>query len=65
MLAIAATTVASLPKEVPLMHTQVDFNRFVTKTAPDGSLQGFRIPYIEDLSTRSPVLVGEIPLEGA
>ena len=41
------------------------FHRFVTKTAPDGSLQGFRIPYIEGLSTQSPVLVGEIPLEGA
>ena len=43
----AATTAASLPKEVPLMHTQGDFNRLVTKVAPEGSLQGSHIPYIE------------------
>ena len=30
------------------MHTQEDFNRFVIKVAPEGSLQGFHIPYIED-----------------
>ena len=48
LLATAATTAASLPKEVPLMHTQEDFNRLVIKVAPEGSLQGFHIPYIED-----------------
>ena len=30
------------------MHTQEDFNRLVIKVAPEGSLQGFHIPYIED-----------------
>ena len=54
LLATAATTAASLPKEVPLMHTQEDFNRFVTKVAPEGSLQGFQIPYIEDLINMEP-----------
>ena len=36
------------------MHTQEDFNRFVTKVAPEGSLQGFQIPYIEDLINMEP-----------
>ena len=31
------------------MHTQEDFNRFALKVAPEGSLQGFQIPYIENL----------------
>ena len=30
------------------MHTQEDFNRLVIKVAPDSSLQGSHIPYIED-----------------
>ena len=54
LLATAATTATSLPREVPLMHTQEDFNRFVIKVAPEGSLQGFRIPYIEDLINMEP-----------
>ena len=36
------------------MHTQEDFNRFVIKVAPEGSLQGFKIPYIEDLINMEP-----------
>ena len=47
LVATAATTAASLPKEVPLMHMQEDFNRLVIKVAPEGSPQGFHIPYIE------------------
>ena len=31
-------TAASLPREEPLMHTQKDFNPFVIKVAPEGSL---------------------------
>ena len=30
------------------MHMQEDFNRLVIKVAPEGSPQGFHIPYIED-----------------
>ena len=37
---------ASLPKGVPLMHTQ-EKQAFVIEVAPEGSLQGFQIPYIE------------------
>ena len=29
------------------MHTRKDFNPFVSEVAPEGSLQGFQIPYIE------------------
>ena len=36
------------------MHTQEDFNRFVIKVAPEGSLQGFHIPYTEDLISMEP-----------
>ena len=54
LLATAATAATSLPRGVPLMHTQEDFNRFVIKVAPEGSLQGFRIPYIEDLINMEP-----------
>ena len=40
--------------EVPLMHTQENSNRFVIKVAPEVSLQGFQIPYIEDLINMEP-----------
>ena len=54
ILATAATAVTSSPREVPLMHTQVDFNRFVIKVAPEGSSQGFQIPYVKDLINMEP-----------
>ena len=31
------------------MHTQEEFNRFALKVSVEDSLQGFQIPYIEDL----------------
>ena len=49
LLATVATTAASLPREVPLMHTQEEFNRCALKVSLEDSLQGFQIPYIEDL----------------
>ena len=36
------------------MHTQGSFNRFVIKVAPEGSLQGFQTPYIQDLINMEP-----------
>ena len=36
------------------MHTQEHFNCFVTKVAPQGSLQGFHILYIKDLINMEP-----------
>ena len=47
-------TAASLPREEPFMHTQRDFNPFVIKVAPESSLQGFQIPYIEGLIDMEP-----------
>ena len=56
---------ASLPREVPLMHTQEDFNRFVIKVAPEGSMQGFQIPYIGNFSNMEPcTLWGKFLLRG-
>ena len=49
LLATAATAANSLPRKVPLMHTQGSFNRFVVKVTPESSLQGFQTPYIQDL----------------
>ena len=54
LLATAATAVNSLPREVPLMHTQENFNRFVIKVAPESSLQVFQIHYIQDLINMEP-----------
>ena len=54
LVATAATTAASWPKEVPLVHTQANFNRFAVKEAPEGSLQGFYTPYNEDLISMEP-----------
>ena len=46
------------------MHTQENFNRFVFKVAPKGSLQGFQSPYIEDLINMEPcTLWGKFLLE--
>ena len=36
------------------MHTQEDFNRFAINVAPEGSLQGFHIPYIKNLINMEP-----------
>ena len=36
------------------MHTQGNFNRFLIKVAPEGSLQGFTTPYIQDLISMEP-----------
>ena len=36
------------------MHTQENSSRVVTKVAPEGSLQGSQIPYIEDLISMEP-----------
>ena len=47
-------TAASLPREETFMHTQMDFNPFVIKVAPEGSLQGCQIPYIEGLINMEP-----------
>ena len=49
LLATVAISAASLPREMPLMHTQEDFNHFVLKAAPEGSLQGSQFSDIEDL----------------
>ena len=46
--------------EVPLMHTQE--NRFVINVAPEGSLQGFQIRYIEDLINLEPCTLRGKPL---
>ena len=54
LLATVATTAASLPREVPLTHTQEEFSRFALKMSSEGSLQGFQIPYIEDLINIEP-----------
>ena len=58
MVATTATIGASLPKEVPLRHTQEDVTRFVFKVAPESSLQGFRIPYTEGLISMKPCILG-------
>ena len=64
--ATSATAVGSLTMEVPLMHTQENSNRFVIKVAPEGSLQGFQIPYIEDLINIEPcTLRGKSLFRGA
>ena len=47
-----ATT--SLPREVPLMHTQEDFNRFVIKVAPDSSMQSCQTQHIKELISMEP-----------
>ena len=39
------------------MHTQEDVTRFVFKVAPEGSLQGFRIPYTEGLISMKPCIL--------
>ena len=62
LLATSATAASSLPREVPLMHTQENSNRFVIKVAPEGSLQGFQIPYIEDLIHIEPCTLRGKPL---
>ena len=54
LLATAATTANSAPREVPLVHTQENSNRFLIKVAPEGSLQDFQIPYIGDLINMEP-----------
>ena len=54
LLATVATAAASLSREMPLMHTQEDFNHVVFKVAPEGSLQGSQTPYIEDLINMEP-----------
>ena len=48
---LAAT---SVPRKVPLIHTQEDFNRFVLKVAPNSSLQGRQTSYIEGLISMEP-----------
>ena len=56
---------ASLPRGVPLMHTYEDFNRCVIKVAPEGSMQGFQIPYIGSFSNMEPcTLWGKFLLRG-
>ena len=47
---LAAT---SLPRKVPLIHTQEDSNRFGLKVAPNSSLQGRQTSYIEGLTQRT------------
>ena len=65
LVATAATAANSLPREVPLMHTQENSSRVVTKVAPEGSLQGSQIPYIEDLISMELHPVGQISRRGA
>ena len=54
LLATAATAASSLPRAVPLMHTQGNFNRFLIKVTPEGSSRGFQIPYIQNLINMEP-----------
>ena len=64
LLATATAAANSLPREMPLMHKQENFNPFVFKTAPKGSLQDFQNPYIEDLTNMEPcILWGKFLLE--
>ena len=58
LLAMATAAANSLPREMPLMHKQENFNPFVFKVAPKGSLQGFQNPYIEDLTNMEPCICG-------
>ena len=58
LLATATAAANSLPREMPLMHKQENFNPFVFKVAPKGSLQGFQNPYIEDLTNMEPCICG-------
>ena len=47
------------------MHTYEDFNRCVIKVAPEGSMQGFQIPYIGDFINMEPcTLWGKFLLRG-
>ena len=54
LLTTAATAASSLPRAVPLMHTQGNFNRFLIKVTPEGSSRGFQIPYIQNLINMEP-----------
>ena len=54
LLATAATAASSLPRAVPLMHTQGNFNHLLIKVATEGSSRGIQIPYIQSLISMEP-----------
>ena len=53
------TTAASLPKQVPPRHKQEDYDSFVIKATPEGSLRGFSIPCIGDHTHMEPCTLWE------
>ena len=53
------TTAASLPKQVPPRHKQENYDSFVIKATPEGSLRGFSIPCIGDRTHMEPCTLWE------